>query len=51
MAQNEELESSNPTDKVFILASELLWPKWLQEKYLWKYSGDLDAKVYVNLPS
>jgi hypothetical protein len=27
MAQNEELGSSNLTDEVFILASELLWPK------------------------
>ena len=27
MAQNEEFGSSNLTDEVFILASELLWPK------------------------
>jgi hypothetical protein len=27
MAQNKELGSFNSTDEVFILVSELLWPK------------------------
>ena len=34
MAQDEESGGSNMSGKSFILATQLLWPKGFQQKYL-----------------